>query len=162
MRDAKVFCIVGGRGTGKTYFLEQTLSRSNTVVFELVKTNRWPDYEKKFYQDFEAGRINYKEIANKKIVFEDATSYVNSNMKNSLKQLIVYSKQLGSDVFVVFHSINIIPPFMWNMMNYIELFNCVKPRETAINADYYPEIMRKWEKLQKGKRYLHYTIETQI
>lgn len=162
MRDPKIFCIVGGRGSGKTYFLEQTLKRSETLVFELVKTNRWSGYDKCFYEDFEAGKIDYKQIANKRIVFEDATSYVNSNMKNTLKKLIVFSKQVGSDVYIVFHSVNIIPPFLWNMVNFIILFRCVKPRQTALNADYYPEILQKWQKLERAKPYKYEVIATQI
>lgn len=162
MREPKVFCIVGGRGSGKTYFLEHALKPGNTFVFELVKTNRWNGYTKGFYEDYEAGKITMKDIANKKIVFEDATSYVSSNMKSTLKKLIVYSKQCGSDVYIVFHSINIIPPFLWNLVNYIILFKCAKPRQTSLNFDYYAEIMQKWNKLNKAKPYKYETITTSL
>lgn len=162
MREPKVFCIIGGRGSGKTYFLENLLPKDNTVIFELVKTNRWDGFRKYFFEEYEQGKVPITAIANKKIVFEDATSYVSSNMKNTLKTLIVYSKQIGSDVYIVFHSVNIIPPFLWNLVNYLILFKCAAPRQTALNADYFPEIHAKWKKLQKAKQYTHYEIETQI
>lgn len=161
-RQPQVFIIVGGRGSGKTFFLENSLKETNTVVFELVKTNRWSGYDKRFYEDYENGHINMKDIANKKIVFEDATAYINSNMKNGLKQLVVFSKQIGSDVFIVFHSINVIPPFMWLLFNYIVLFKCQKPRQTALNADYFPEIMQKWKELEGSKPYSYKVIQSNI
>lgn len=161
-RQPNVFIIVGGRGCGKTYFLEHSLKQDNTIVFELVKTNRWQGYKKYFYEDFENGAINMRDIANKKIVFEDATAYVNSNMKNGLKKLIVFSKQIGCDVFVVFHSVNIIPPFMWLLFNYIVLFKCPKPRQTALNADYFNEIMQKWKVLEGSKPYSYKVIGSNI
>ena len=161
-REPQIFVIVGGRGTGKTYYLENTLREYDTVVFELVKTNRWQGFTKCFYDDYEQGKINFKDIANKKIVFEDATSYINSNMKNTLKQLIVFSKQIGCDVFLVFHSINMIPPFLWLLFNYIILFKCPKPRQTALNADYFAEIMQKWTALNKAKPYTYKVIHSNL
>ena len=162
MREAKVFLIIGGRGTGKTYFLEHQLRPSNTLIIELVKTERWQGFDKVFYDDFESGKVNYKHIANKKIVFEDATSYINSNMKTDLKRLIVNSKQLGCDVYIILHSLNIVPPFMFNLFNYIIMFKCAKPRQTAQNYDYYAEIMQKWTKLERGKRYKYEVIESNV
>lgn len=162
MREPKVFIIVGGRGTGKTYYLENTLKMSNTVIVELVKTNRFQGFDKVFYEDFENNMINYKAIANKKIVFEDATAYVSSSMKNTLKKLIVFSKQIGSDVFIVFHSINVIPPFLWNLFNYLIMFKCPKPRETATNKEYFQELLKTWQVLERGKKYQFKVIESFI
>ena len=162
MRDPKIFIIIGGRGSGKTYFLEHLLNPSNTVVFELAKTDRWQGFTKYFFEDYLTGKVNIKDIANKKVVFEDATSYISSNMKNTLKTLTVYSKQVGSDVYLIFHSINIVPPFLWNLVNYIVMFKCARPRENSLNADYYGEILQKWNKLEKAKPYTYYEIVTQI
>lgn len=162
MREPKIFVIVGGRGSGKTYFLENLLKPANTIVFELAKTARWQGFTKYFFEDYLTGKVTMKDIANKKIVFEDATSYISSNMRNTLKTLTVYSKQCGCDVYLIFHSINIIPPFLWNLVNYIIMFKCAAPRETALNADYFPEIHAKWKELQKAKKFTHEEIETQI
>ena len=162
MREPKIFVIVGGRGSGKTYFLENLLRPSNTVVFELAKTDRWVGFTKYFFEDYVNGKVNFKDIANNKVVFEDASSYINANMKNTLKTLVVYSKQIGCDVYLIFHSINMMPPFLWNMVNYIILFNCAMPRKNALNADYFNEIYAKWQKLQRAKPYTFYEIATQV
>lgn len=161
-RDAKIILVVGGRGTGKTFFLEKHLNKDNTIIIEYIKTPRWAGHRKIFFKDLINGKVNEKDLCNSTVVFEDATSYISSNMSNYLRRLIVNSKQLGSDVFLVFHSINIIPPFLWYLVNNIVMFNCAKPRETPTNSDYFAEIMRKWEKLQRAKPYSYEEIETQI
>lgn len=162
MREARIIIIVGGRGTGKTYFLEQHLQPSNTIVVEYMKTNRWNGYKKIFFNDLVSGKVGVKQLCNSQVVFEDATSYISSNMSNYLKRLIVNSKQLGSDVYLVFHSINIIPTFLWYMWNNIILFKCAKPRETALNTDYFEEIMKKWNVCINAKDYHFEEIESQI
>lgn len=161
-REPKVFIVIGGRGSGKTYFLEKHLDPDKTIVLELAKTNRWNGFHKEFYEDFEQHKVSFKDVCNKKIVFEDATSYMNGNLKNSLKQLIVFSKQLGCDVFIILHSVNIIPPFLWNLWNYIILFKCAKPKLSASNADYYDEILQKWKHVCSSKKYTYEEIQSQL
>lgn len=162
MREAKVFILCGGRGTGKTYYLEKRLPKYCTIVIELYKTNRWEGYKKFFFDDLVNHRVSYKELANSYVVFEDATSYISSNMSNEMRRLIIFSKQLGSDVFIVFHSINVIPPFLWYLWNYLILWNCAKPKRNASNADYYNEILKKWQICQKAPQYHHEEIESQL
>ena len=161
-RDAKVFLIIGGRGSGKTFLLEKTLPKHETIVVELFKTARWSGYKKIFFSDIVNKKVNYKDLANSYVVFEDATSYISSNMTNEIKRLIVNSKQLGSDVFLVFHSINIVPPFLWYLWNYLILFKCAKPKYSAAIADNFNEIMQKWNVCNKAKPYHFEVIESQI
>lgn len=162
MRDAKVFILCGGRGSGKTYLLENTLKKGNTVVIELAKTDRWQGCEKFFFNDIAKPDFDYKKIANKNIVFEDATSYLSSNLANKMKEILIFSKQLGSDIFIVFHSINIIPPFMFYLFNYLIIFNSSQPRQTATNKEYFAKIMQAWKICQKSKKYHYEIIESGI
>lgn len=161
-RDAKIILIVGGRGSGKTFFLEQRLSKDNTIVVELIKTTRWAGYEKVFFDDLLTGKVTMKQLGNKNVVFEDATSYISSNMSNYLRRLITNSKQFGCDVWLVFHSVNVVPVFLWYMWNNLVLFKCAKPRETAQNADYIDEILQKWKKCQIAPPYHFEQIESQL
>lgn len=161
-REAKILLVIGGRGSGKTYFLEHRCRKDDTIVIEYFKTERWKGYKKYFFNDLQSGKVSIKELGNSTIVFEDATAYISSNMANYMKRLIVNSKQVGSDVIIVFHSLNIVPPFLWYLINNIVLFNCAKPKENAQNTDYYNEIMQKWNKLQHSKPYSYEEIQTQI
>lgn len=162
MRDAKVIIVVGGRGCGKTYLLENTLPKSDTIVIELSKTDRWEGYRKIFFKEIAGENFDFKKIANKSIVFEDATAYLSSNLAGKIKEILIFSKQLGSDIFIVFHSINVIPPFMWYLFNNIVIFNSSKPRETATNREYFTEILNAWDKCQKSKKYHYEIIESGI
>lgn len=162
MREAKVFIIVGGRGSGKTYFLENRLPAGRSIVVELYKTERWQGYDKIFFEDLINKKVNYKQLANKAVIFEDATSYISSNMTNEMKRLIVFSKQLGSDVYIVFHSINIVPPFLWYLWNYIILFKCAKPKRTAAIVDNYSEILQKWQICERSKPFHFEIIQSNI
>lgn len=162
MREAKVFILVGGRGSGKTYLLENALPKSCTIVIEYIKTDRWPGCKKIFFSDILNKKVNYKDLANSFVVFEDATNYIASNMSNEIKRLIVNSKQLGSDVFLVFHSINIIPPFLWYLWNYLIIFKCAKPKYTAAIADNFAEIMKKWKVCNKSKPHHFEVIQSDL
>lgn len=138
-RNGMVFIIVGGRGTGKTTFLKKNVAKhDNAVVFQLFKT----DYECPQYFFKETTKIDER-FVNKRIIIEDATQLIASNSTKFIKELVVSSKQLGSDVYLVFHSINSIPPFLYSMFNVIILFMCVKPVKTSNNIEYYDEIVSK-------------------
>lgn len=162
IREARIILVIGGRGSGKTYLLENRLQPKDTIVVEYMKTPRWSGYQKIFFTELISGKVSEKALCNSQVVFEDATSYISSNMSNYLRRLIVNSKQMGSDVYLIFHSINVVPTFLWYLWNNIILFKCAKPRETALNADYFNEIMQKWNKCMKSKQYHYEEIISQL
>lgn len=148
MRNGKVFIIVGGRGTGKTTFLEQTLKGvGNVVVFQLFIDERYKGHKKFLYQDFTIS----KSLANKKIIIEDATQLIGSNPKNDIRKIVVSSKQIGSDVFFVFHSFNVVPPYLWQLFDYCIVFPCAAPKKTVGLSEYYG-IAQKISK-KKARKY---------
>ena len=139
MRNGKVFIVVGGRGVGKTTYLETLLKgKKNVVVFQLFKDNRYPTAEKRLFADF---AIN-KTLCNKRIIIEDSTQLIAANPKNDIRQIVVSSKQLGSDVFFVFHSVNVVPPYLWSLFDYCILFPCAEPKKTAGLNEYFDEITK--------------------
>ncbi len=127
---------------GKTTFLKKNVAKyQNAIVMQLFKT----DYgcEQFFYKDFE--KID-KRLVNKRIIIEDATQLIASNTKNIIKELVVSSKQLGSDVFLVFHSIDSVPPFLYSLFNRIILFKSATPRGKTCYKEYEDEINKKMPK----------------
>lgn len=122
-RKAKIVLIIGGRGTGKTTYLERLCPPSSTVV-ELFVTDR--------YQGGEYKRIAYEQLklsdcVNTTLIIEDATQICAANSTRQVKQIIVSSKQLGSDVYIVFHSVNFIPIFILAMFDFMVLFDSEPP-----------------------------------
>lgn len=148
MRNGKVFLIIGGRGTGKTTYLERLLKpKKNVVVFQLFLDEHYKYAEKRLYQDF---AIN-KSLINKSLVIEDATQLIGSNPKNDIRKIVVSSKQMGSDVFFVFHSANVVPPYLWQLFDLALFFPSSLPKKTAGLAEYFDEIYKIVQK--KPKKY---------
>lgn len=137
-RKAKIVLIVGGRGTGKTTYLERICPKNSTVV-ELFITDRYNGNE---YRRIAYDKLTLKDCVNTTLIIEDATQICAANSTRQVKQIIVSSKQLGSDVFIVFHSVNFIPVFVLAMFDYLVLFDsepagkkpALQPYAEKINA----------------------------
>lgn len=118
-RTSKIILIVGGRGTGKTTYLENLCPQNSTVV-ELFITDRYTggNYTRIMYD-----KLKLSDCINTTLILEDATQITAANSTRFLKQIVVSSKQLGSDVFLVFHSVNFIPVFLLAMFDYMVIFD---------------------------------------
>lgn len=145
MRQAQIILIVGGRGTGKTTYIENLLAakKENSLIVEMFETDRYKGFPNRAVFD----SLKLTDCVNKRVVIEDATQYITAGGSKFLRQIVVSSKQLGSDVFIVFHSCNFIPPFLLAMFNYLILFPCEPVRKTAALMPYLPKI----EAAQKRK-----------
>lgn len=118
MRKSKIVLIVGGRGTGKTTYLESLVPQDSTIV-ELFVTDRYQgDYKRVMFDN-----LKLADCVNTTLVIEDATQICAANSTRQIKQIIVSSKQLGSDVYMVFHSVNFVPIFILAMFDYMVLFD---------------------------------------
>lgn len=138
-RNSKVILIIGGRGTGKTTYLEKLVeNKDNAVIFQLMLDNRYKGKTKLLYQDFTICRG----LCNKTIVIEDATQLIGSNPKNDIRKIVVSSKQMGSDVIFVFHSFNVVPPYLWQLFDFCVIFPCAEVKKTAGLTEYYDEICK--------------------
>lgn len=146
MRNSKIVLIIGGRGTGKTTYLENLLAGKG-LICELFVTDRYKGFKtRKRYEE-----IKLSDCVNTTIVLEDATQLLAATSTKFLKQLIVSSKQLGSDVFCVFHSVNFVPVFLLAMFDYIVFFPSEQPQNKYALAAYREEIIKILRK--KGKKY---------
>lgn len=139
MRNSKVVLIIGGRGTGKTTYIEKLIrQKPNAVIFQLMLDNRYVGHAKMLYQDFTICRA----LCNKIIVIEDATQLIGSNPKNDIRKIVVSSKQMGSDVIFAFHSFNVVPPYLWQLFDDCIVFPCAAVKKTTGLAEYYDEIYK--------------------
>lgn len=136
-RKSKIVLVIGGRGTGKTTYLENLLNK-NAVVVELFKTDRYNGF--KVRKTYEGLRLS--DCVNTTVVMEDSTQILAATSTKFLKQLIVSSKQLGSDVWCVFHSINFVPVFLLAMFDYIVFFPSEMPNKKAALEAYRAKICK--------------------
>ena len=144
MRGGKIIIVVGSRGSGKTTYLERLFSnRSNLLVYQLFLDDRYRGADKELYSKFQINR----QLVGKTIIIEDATQLIGANPKNDIRRLAVSCKQLGSDCVFVFHSFNVIPPYLLALFDYMIVFEAAEVKKTASLLEYYDEIL----KLQKKK-----------
>lgn len=156
MRGGKVFLVVGGRGTGKTTFLENSLPPTGSIVVEMFKTDRYAAFGDR--RNFD--KLKISECVNKKIILEDATQLILGGSSLQVRKLVVSSKQLGSDIYIVFHSVNFIPPFIWAMFDYIILFKSEPVKMSAKTAPYLSKIQQLQRK--RGELYKPLGVIEQI
>ena len=143
-RYGKLIIVVGARGSGKTTYMERLFKgRSNLLVYQLFIDDRYKGAQKELYSKFEIGR----QLVGKTIIIEDSTQLIGSNPKNDIRKLAVSCKQLGSDCIFIFHSFNVIPPYLLALFDYIIVFECAEVKKTNSLLEYYDEII----KLQKKK-----------
>lgn len=148
-RNGKIFILIGGRGSGKTTYLERVYSKCtvNTVVYQLFNDDRYKGFEKKLYSDLKIG----PDIVNKKLIIEDATQLIAANLTNDFKKLLVSCKQFGSDITLVFHNFNAVPPFLWALFDYCIVMECKKAVITPTLKQYESDIYEIQNK--KTKKY---------
>lgn len=136
-RTNKIVLVVGGRGTGKTTYLENHVPH-RAVVVEYFKTDRYKDFEHRANYD----NFKLQEAVNRPVILEDATQLIIGGGGLKLRRLAVSCKQLGSDVFIVFHSTNFVPPFLYALFDYMILWRSEAPKKSAKLAAYYDEICK--------------------
>lgn len=146
MRGGKVFLIVGGRGSGKTTWIETHVPPAAAVVVEMfVVADRYRGFDRRRRFD----DLKISECVNRRIILEDATQLIMGGASLRVRKLVVSSKQIGSDIFIVFHSLNVVPPFLLAMFDYIVLFKSEPPTAAKL-APYLPKIQQLM-KLKKKK-----------
>lgn len=147
MRTNKIILIVGGRGTGKTTYLEKHVPTA-AVVVEYFKTDRYKDFERRQTYD----NFKLSEAVNRPVILEDATQLIVGGGGLKLRRLAVSCKQIGSDVYIVFHSVNFIPPFLVALFDYMILFRSEQPRNSVKLAAFIDDINKILQKKQPKTR----------
>ena len=90
-------------------------------------------------------------LRNAVLVFEDASSYVPANLPDYLITLISIRRQLGLDLFFVFHALRMVPPRILTMCNYILIKKTGDSISKLKNLDSLPHpalVIAAWKKVQ--------------
>lgn len=95
------------------------------------------------------------------VVLEDANYYLTAARNMTLWQILVSRRHMGMDVVLTFHSLARVPPYLYEMLNYIILF------KTNENADRVKSKIPNFEMVDRVKnkinkhlnKYYHEIIE---
>jgi hypothetical protein len=124
---SKAHIIVGMTGTGKSYYLKKRLKKvPNRGSFYIF------DYQNEYKEFIDYGLIPYEEfaynctlISNAVIVFEEASIFMGGHMKSTdsyVNEVLVSKRHKNNFVFLVFHAVAEIPPYIYRKCNYITIF----------------------------------------
>ena len=147
------FVIVGGTGSGKSYFIKNTL---------LPSMNKFPLYIFDINKEYIKFKNRYKfvghsdfiekvkNLQNCIIVFEEATAFFsNKGMGLETIELMVRKRHQNNNVIFVFHSLRSIPVQIFDFVNYLTLLD-TNDREDIVKNKYKnnPEIWEAFKSLQ--------------
>jgi len=134
--------IVGGRGTGKTTYLKDKIQKASKLPKTVViDTFPHPSYSE--FQQIPGEKLRIlkkgkkrvvgsnteeniklvdKYLTNSLLVFEDCTKYIKSNLQDSVRNLLIDSKQKNLDIILMYHSLGQVPPDIFRLSDFIVLF----------------------------------------
>lgn len=175
-----VSVIIGGRGTGKTTYLKEKILKVNRLPKVLVMdTFPHPSYED--FQIIPGEKLRLLKKGNKRVigsntnenldainqyykngllVFEDCTKYIKANVQDSVRNLLIDSKQKNLDIILMYHSIGQTPPDIFRLCDFVVLFKTGEQWDNSWkkipNAH---EVKNAFEKVNEHpSKYHHITI----
>jgi len=99
------------------------------------------------------------------IVFDDASAYFEGAIPLLLKQLLANRRHLNQDIVFVYHSLNIVPPKLYQLSNTLTIgktndpIDYKGPLAKVPNLD---EVIRVWNQVQRDpSRYARKTVRLQ-
>ncbi len=182
MRKGKVFILAGARGSGKTTVMQDFLEKSKLPKKLVLDTYHhpmykdWPAMKIDFFETHESwtsGKFHFHDIDTDKmleivslkinntvIVFEDAAKFINQSVQKSVKRISLDSKNIGNDVFFLYHTLAEVPQDLFRWADYLILFKTqevITNQKSRIGA--YPRIEPHFLELEKSpNKYINILI----
>ena len=128
-------------GTGKSYYVVNDIipKCKNALILDIYAEDKYKDFETVEIGNYTGGIrkiscegknmdllfdkfINYVyDLKNTCIVIEDCSLFLNSNVDSSFKTLLIKKRHKNINYVLLFHSLNQIPPFVFELSNYLVL-----------------------------------------
>jgi len=86
-----------------------------------------------------------KYLGNALVVFEDASKYIDANLQNSVKRLVLDSKQKNLDMIFMFHGFSYIPPKLLRISDAITIFKSDNPDYRKKEIVAYEDVKKAWQ-----------------
>ncbi|MEL6558341.1 MAG: ATP-binding protein [Bacteroidota bacterium] len=183
-RPNAVAILVGAPRTGKTTLTKKLIEASNkkVLIYDVNNEEAYDDYKRmplKKLRGWKGGKWKvftddaeeliyqiYANVRNATIIFEDATSYINRDTAKYLRKILVSRRHMNLDIIFSFHSLNQVPPMIYEMSNYISLkktndtIQKVKGLNKLPNPD---DVMKAFTKVHKSKDpFVTVTVKTNV
>ena len=156
---------IGHTGMGKTTRVKKALKASKKQKYIFDVNNEYNDYRREIDADFNKFMENAKNATDTDIVFEDATGYLTGKTADEMRKLIVAKRHTRNNIIMLFHSISSVPPFIFQLANWIvllktsdELKTVKSKKENLIN----PFLKLRSMPMQKSKEGAIFSPSLQI
>jgi len=179
--------IVGGTGQGKSHFLNSNFLKNKIspvpspmgkrdnyfisaeskrqYIFDINNEYVFPDdrngmrFQQIRHIDADQKRFisNCNAIQNTNIVYEDASGFLRGKQSDELIRLIVKRRHVGNNWFLLFHSVNRVPPEIMEYTNYIVLFRTgdnLKDIQQKFSNEKLDSIFNEINNSPKSKRFV--------
>lgn len=148
--QGKVIIVVGARGNGKSSFVKKHIRDVHTSRLWVYDYQReyFPDEPLPDIEEFVENMVTKTESV---IVFEEATIFFTSRGSSTpLRKILVSARHARNVVFLLFHSIRAIPYYIYELSEYVVVFNTND--EQDIVETKHPMLLEAWKKV-KGIKY---------
>lgn len=179
-RSNLITLVVGSPKVGKTTYISELVKkyRKKVLIIDINSEKLYKDYpvitpeQIRTHTEGVARIINedHKTVLslidryfyNGLVVFEDATVYAMKATENPVKNLLVNYRHRNRDYIFTFHSLRRIPPFIFEMANYITLFRTAENVvESKGKIPEFPVVAKAFEAVKKSKdQYCKITVQT--
>ena len=175
--------LVGINGTGKTTFLKQillkTVNGNNRALIVTPDPTEWkgvPEVRGNEISTFSGIRkiIYYKgcmeevqrNYSNGMFIMDDARTYIHAQSDDFMTWLQIRRRQVGIDIFAMFHGLTQVPPVFFTFATNLILFytkDNIKRRADYVDDEDFEEIQaaksRISERVHKGEKYAYEIIK---
>jgi Cdc6-like AAA superfamily ATPase len=137
---------IGHTGTGKTHRVKTLLKQTKKDVYCFDVNDEYKEHKREI-DDFKLFLENCKNLRDHNIIFEDATGYLKGQTIEDMRKLIVAKRHKKNNIIMLFHSINSVPPFIFELANYIVLMKTADEASTIKNKK--SNLLKPFLELQK-------------
>lgn len=121
----KSHIVVGATDTGKSYYIKTLLkkvpNKQALLIYDIEGEyeNFYP-YKLEEFETFVNNAVKYE---NAVIVFEEASAFLSNRGDNmAVRKILVQKKHSNNYIILTFHSVRMIPRFIYELSNYITIF----------------------------------------
>jgi hypothetical protein len=121
----KSHIVVGATDTGKSHFIKKLLkkvpNKQALLIYDIE--GEYEDFYPYQLEEFNVFVEKVSKYENAVIVFEEASAFLSNRGDNMLvRKILVQKKHAKNYIILTFHSVRMIPRFIYELSNYITIF----------------------------------------
>lgn len=147
-------------GQGKSYFTKNAIKNKNCFVFDVNNEYDWLPFEadndggytvSRYFGDFNTFLNKVELKRNSNIIFEEATGFLKGQVGKRMVRIIIGKRHTKNNIFLLFHSINSVPPAISDICNYVVLFKTMDMPNNIKKSMSFVAAQCAWLKSQPDK-----------